>query len=375
MAGIYIHIPFCRQACNYCNFHFSTSLKLKDELLLALHKEIELQKDYLNGETIETVYIGGGTPSLLPVSDIQKLFDSILENFKIDTLKEFTLEANPDDLTRAYLQELRTTNINRFSIGVQSFRDEDLRYMNRAHNAQQADYAIKAAQDAGFTNLSIDLIYGVPGLTDKDWINNLAKIKELDIPHFSSYALTVEEGTALHHNIRTKKTAPVNAEQAATQFEILAEQADLMGYEQYEISNLAKPGHRAIHNTNYWLGKPYLGLGPSAHSFNGNTRRWNIANNALYIKSLLLENKLSYEEEILTKEQQLNEYIMTSLRTSWGCDLSHITTKWGSDYVTQIMKDAQQFIEQDKIVYTDNHLLLTLKGKLWADRIAGELFI
>lgn len=375
MAGIYIHIPFCRQACNYCNFHFSTSLKLKDELLAALHKEIELQKDYLSGETIETVYIGGGTPSLLPVSDIQKLFDSILENFKIDTLKEFTLEANPDDLTRAYLQELRATNINRFSIGVQSFRDEDLRYMNRAHNAQQADYAIKAAQDAGFTNLSIDLIYGVPGLSDKDWINNLSKIKELDIPHFSSYALTVEEGTALHHNIRTKKTAPVNAEQAATQFEILAEQADLMGYEQYEISNLAKPSHRAIHNTNYWLGKPYLGLGPSAHSFDGNTRRWNIANNALYIKSLLLENKLTYEEEILTKEQQLNEYIMTSLRTSWGCDLNHITTKWGSDYVTQIMKDAQQFIEQDKIMYKDNHLLLTLKGKLWADRIAGELFI
>jgi oxygen-independent coproporphyrinogen-3 oxidase len=247
--------------------------------------------------------------------------------------------------------------------------------MNRAHNAQQADYAIKAAQDAGFTNLSIDLIYGVPGLSDKDWINNLARIKELDIPHFSSYALTVEEGTALHHNIRTKKTAPVNAEQAATQFEILAEQAELMDYEQYEISNLAKPGHRAIHNTNYWLGKPYLGLGPSAHSFNGNTRRWNIANNTLYIKSLLLENKLSYEEEILTKEQQLNEYIMTSLRTSWGCDLSHIATKWGSDYVTQIMKDAQQFIEQDKILLKDNHLLLTLKGKLWADRIAGELFI
>ncbi|MBS1777909.1 MAG: radical SAM family heme chaperone HemW [Bacteroidetes bacterium] len=375
MAGIYIHIPFCRQACNYCNFHFSTSLKLKDELLAALHKEIELQKDYLSGESIETVYIGGGTPSLLPVSDIQKLFDSILENFKIDTLKEFTLEANPDDLTKAYLQELRTTNIDRFSIGVQSFRDADLRYMNRAHNAQEADYAIKAAQDAGFTNLSIDLIYGVPGLSDKDWTNNLAKIKELDIPHFSSYALTVEEGTALHHNIRTKKTAPVNAEQAATQFEILTEQADLMGYEQYEISNLAKPGHRAIHNTNYWLGKPYLGLGPSAHSFDGNTRRWNIANNALYIKSLLLENKLSYEEEILTKEQQLNEYIMTSLRTSWGCDLSHITTKWGSDYLTQIMKDTQQFIEQDKMVLKDNHLLLTIKGKLWADRIAGELFI
>ncbi|MBN9485297.1 MAG: coproporphyrinogen III oxidase [Bacteroidetes bacterium 43-93] len=375
MAGIYIHIPFCRQACNYCNFHFSTSLKLKGDLLLALHKEIELQKDYLSGETIETVYIGGGTPSLLSISDIQKLFDSILKNFKVDALKEFTLEANPDDLTKAYLQELRTTNINRFSIGVQSFRDEDLRYMNRAHNAQQADYAIKAAQDAGFTNLSIDLIYGVPGLSNKDWINNLARIKELDIPHFSSYALTVEEGTALHHNIRTKKTAPVNAEQSAMQFDILAEQADLMGYEQYEISNLAKPGHRAIHNTNYWLGKPYLGLGPSAHSFDGNTRRWNIANNALYIKSLLLENKLSYEEEILTKEQQLNEYIMTSLRTSWGCDLSHITTKWGSDYVTQIMKDAQQFIEQDKILLKDNHLLLTLKGKLWADRIAGELFI
>jgi oxygen-independent coproporphyrinogen-3 oxidase len=375
MAGIYIHIPFCKQACTYCNFHFSTSLKLKDEVLQAIMRELEIQKNYMNGAPIETIYFGGGTPSILSVDEIKGIFDYIYDLYPIHELKECTLEANPDDLNAKYLKELRNTPVNRFSIGTQSFRDTDLQYMNRAHNAQEADYAIKAAQDAGFPNITIDLIYGTPGLTDADWKYNLAKVKELDIPHFSSYALTVEEGTALASNIKKKKTAPVDNEQSAGQFEILMEQAAAMGYEHYEISNLAKPGHYAVHNTNYWRGQPYLGIGPSAHSFDGKNRRWNIANNALYAKSILLNNELAYEEEVLTPTEHLNEYIMTSLRTMWGCDLMIVEKNWGNDHLKEILESALEFLEKGMMVRRDNKLVLTNKGKLFADRVAGELFV
>lgn len=375
MAGIYIHIPFCKQACTYCNFHFSTSLKLKDEVMQAIMHELQMQKNYMNGAPIETIYFGGGTPSILSVDEIKQIFDHIYELYPVHELKECTLEANPDDLNAQYLKELRGTPVNRFSIGTQSFRDIDLRYMNRAHNAQEADYAIKAAQDAGFPNITIDLIYGTPGLTDADWKNNLAKVKELDIPHFSSYALTVEEGTALASNIKKKKAAPVDNEQSAGQFEILMEQAAVMGYEHYEISNLAKPGQYAVHNTNYWRGLPYLGIGPSAHSFDGKNRRWNIVNNALYAKSILMDNRLTYEEEILTRTEHLNEYIMTSLRTMWGCDLAKIEREHGSDALQEIMRSAQEFLEKGMMLQKENKLVLTNKGKLFADRIAGDLFV
>ena len=331
MAGIYIHIPFCKQACVYCNFHFSTSLNMKEDMLAAIHAELELQKHYLESPAIETLYLGGGTPSLLTADEINKLTDHIATHYNIGTLKEYTIETNPDDLTHAYIQSLKNTPVNRFSIGVQSFFDADLRYMNRAHNAQEADYAIKAAQDAGFSNITIDLIYGTPGLTDNNWQHNLRQVDNLGIPHFSAYALTVEEKTALHHNIKAGKSQPVNPEQAAHQFEMLMDFAAQTGFEHYEISNLAKPGHRALHNTNYWLGVPYIGIGPSAHSFNGITRQWNIANNALYIKSLLADRKINFEQEILTTEQRLNEYIMTSLRTSWGLNLDKVTKEFGSD--------------------------------------------
>lgn len=375
MAGIYIHIPFCKQACTYCNFHFSTSLKLKDEVLQAIRHELEMQKNFMNGAPVETIYFGGGTPSILSVDEIKKIFDHIYSHYPISELKECTLEANPDDLNSRYLKELSTTPVNRFSIGTQSFRDVDLQYMNRAHNAQEADYAIKAAQDAGFPNITIDLIYGTPELSDGAWKRNLEKVKELDIPHFSSYALTVEEGTVLDRNIKKKKTAPVDNEQSAGQFELLMEQAAVMGYEHYEISNLAKPGHYAVHNTNYWRGMPYLGIGPSAHSFDGKSRRWNIANNALYAKSILLNNELTYEEEILTPTEHLNEYIMTSLRTMWGCDLGRIAKDWGNDVITEILEPAQEFLEKKMMVQQENKLMLTNKGKLFADRIAGELFV
>lgn len=374
MAGIYLHIPFCKQACTYCNFHFSTTLKGKDELLQTLLKEITLQKVYLQGETIETIYFGGGTPSLLSADELKRILEAVYETFPIEA-KEVTLEANPDDLSPAYLKSLGNTAINRLSIGIQSFREADLKYMNRAHTAQQSDYAIKAAQDAGFTNLSIDLIYGTPGLTDADWKHNLQQVQALQIPHFSSYALTVEEGTALHHAILKKKSAPVDNEQAAAQFEMLMDIAPTMGYEQYEISNLALPGRYALHNTNYWRGIPYLGLGPSAHSFNGQSRRWNIANNALYTQNLLRENKLIFEEETLTEEQRLNEYIMTSLRTMWGCDLGKIGMEYGAHAAGQIKQQSQQWMEGGKLTLQDNTLLLTKAGKLLADGIAGDLFL
>lgn len=374
MAGIYIHIPFCKQACNYCNFHFSTSLKSKDEVITAIRHELLLQKNYLGGTPIETIYLGGGTPSLLSATEINRILDTVFEHYTIGTLKECTLEANPDDLSPRYLKELRGTPVNRFSIGVQSFREQDLLYMNRAHNAREADTAIKAAQDAGFENITIDLIYGTPGLTDADWKYNLAQVAELQVPHFSAYALTVEEGTALAHNIRKKRSAPVDAAQAAGQLEILMERAAAMGYEHYEISNLARPGMYAVHNTNYWRGLPYLGIGPSAHSFNGTNRRWNIANNALYAKSILMENVLAYEEEILTPVNHLNEYIMTSLRTMWGCDLRKVANEWGEHYAKDILKESEEFREREWLTETDKKLILTNAGKLFADRIAGDLF-
>ena len=374
-AGIYLHIPFCKQACVYCNFHFSTSLKYKEDVLQAMLQEIEMQREYLQGRTIETVYFGGGTPSLLSVDDINRLFDAIHKFYPIHDLKECTLEANPDDLSKQYLQSLRNTPVSRFSIGIQSFREEDLLYMKRAHSAQQADYAIKAAQDAGFDNLSIDLIYGTPGLTDTAWKQNLSKVKELRIPHFSSYALTVEDRTALQYAITHKKAAPVNPDQAAGQFEILMDQAAAMGYDHYEISNLALPGRYAVHNTNYWRGNHYLGIGPSAHSFNGTSRRWNVANNAVYAKGILQEHKLAFEEEQLSTLDHLNEYIMTSLRTMWGCDLAKIAREWDDTCATMVEKSSHLFMEKKWLTLNDRKLTLTNPGKLFADRIAAELFV
>lgn len=341
----------------------------------AIIADLEINKHYLAGQAVQTIYFGGGTPSLLNSDEINRITDTIHKHYNVNELKEFTLEANPDDLNNAYLKELRHTQVDRLSIGTQSFFDRDLKYMNRAHNAQEADYAIKAAQDAGFINLTIDLIYGTPGLSDNDWLGNLNKVAELKVPHFSAYALTVEEGTALHHNIEKKKATPVDPEQSAKQMEILMQQCIEMGFEQYEISNFAAEGKYAVHNTNYWTGQHYLGIGPSAHSFDGDSRRWNIANNALYIKQIQNGQTAIQEEEHITKEQHLNEYIMTSLRTMWGCDLKIVAKDWGNDYATELKKNAIQFIEQHRIIESEQKLILTHAGKLIADGIALELFI
>ncbi|HYF33475.1 MAG TPA: radical SAM family heme chaperone HemW [Chitinophagaceae bacterium] len=373
MAGIYIHIPFCRQACHYCNFHFSTSLGSKNDFIAALLKEIVLQKDYLAQEPVDTVYFGGGTPSLLSVAEIDVLLHALAASFNISREAEITLEANPDDLNTGKLQELREAGINRLSIGIQSFFEDDLRWMNRAHNARQSIACIYDALSAGFTNLTIDLIYGTPGLTDDKWKENVQKAIDFNIPHLSCYALTVEPKTALDHFITTKQYLPVDADQQARQFLLLMDWTAAAGYEHYEISNFAKPGMRSKHNTAYWLGKKYLGLGPSAHSFNGISRQWNIANNALYVQSLQ-QQQLPFEKEELTVTHQLNEYIMTSLRTIEGLSIGYVTEKFGETVAQTIFRSSGKFIQAGNMQWDGERLRLTRQGKLLADGIAAELF-
>ena len=372
---IYFHIPFCKQACHYCDFHFSTSLQYKDELLQALQQEIKLRADELTDKTIPSIYFGGGTPSLLTADEIQQLIGEVAAHFEIAADAEITLEANPDDLDKAKVQALRHTPINRFSIGIQSFYDEDLRWMNRAHQAAEGEDAIKRVQDAGFENITADLIYGYPLLTDAKWKSNMEKLIALAIPHISSYAMTVEQKTALAHFIRNGKTAPMQETQSAEQMQMMIETLTTHGFEHYEISNFAKNGQYAKHNTSYWQGKHYLGIGPSAHSFNGHSRSWNIANNARYIEGITAR-KPHYEAEQLTDEDRFNEYIMTALRTMWGIDLEKITTDFGTDYRKHLLTNVQPFIDRQEVEpRADRYLILSSKGKLLADYIASELFL
>lgn len=372
MAGIYLHIPFCKKACNYCDFHFSTQHDLKSDLLAAMRKELVLRKEYLESQTIETIYFGGGTPSLLSADELMSLVGLITELHEVSKDAEITLEANPDDLTLEKLKEYkRYTPINRFSIGIQSFHERDLLYMNRAHNAQEALTSIKRAQDFGFENLTIDLIYGTPGLTDEDWLFNLDKVGELMLPHFSAYALTVEPKTALEHKIRKGLTAPLDEGQAASQFRLMSKRAESIGFEHYEISNFAKPGHRSRHNSNYWAGVPYLGVGPSAHSFIGNTRQWNVSNNPKYTKSLLIDGILPSESEILTADNLYHETVMTRLRTSDGLGLTQI-----KGYESHFLKQAEQFLSEGFMKEINpGQYALTLEGRFLADGIIAELFL
>ncbi|MES2619307.1 MAG: radical SAM family heme chaperone HemW [Bacteroidota bacterium] len=370
MAGIYIHIPFCKQACHYCNFYFRTSLTNKEKFVNALLREIELSKEYLAGEKPETIYFGGGTPSLLTFDDLQLIIEKLHKNYNLSRLKEFTFEANPDDLKDdGYIRKLGTLGINRFSIGVQSFFDEDLKYMNRAHNSGEALSSIRRVQNAGFDNITIDLIYGTPTMNNNNWMKNLETAFALNIPHISSYALTVESKTSLERKIKKGESKPVDEEQSAGQLKILMHEMKKAGYEQYEISNFAKPGKYAIHNSNYWFGKKYLGLGPSAHSFNGSSRRWNVANNISYINSIG-EGKLPFEEELLTETQKVNERIMTSLRTQWGLKIADFRLEI-SDLIQENLKTV------DSLHYTleEGILKLTDEGKLFADSIAAHLFM
>ncbi|MGX5687672.1 radical SAM family heme chaperone HemW [Arcticibacter tournemirensis] len=373
MAGIYFHIPFCKKACYYCDFHFSTSLKYKDELLLSMHRELELQKGYLEGHVIETIYFGGGTPSVLNASEIQKLIDHVADTRTVLPNAEITMEANPDDLSAAHVGALRNTSVNRFSIGIQSFYEEDLQWMNRAHTAAEADSSVKRVQDAGFENITLDLIYGFPLLTDEKWQANIRKVIELEVPHISAYSMTVEDRTALAHFIKKGKQAAMNESQSAQQFVLLMDTLKEAGYEHYEISNFARPDKYSRHNTNYWKGIPYLGIGPSAHSFNGISRQWNIANNPKYIESLS-QDTLPAEIEILSLADRINEYIMTSLRTMWGMDLNKVEQDFGYDYRNQTEINLQEFIDKRWIEISNSTAILTNEGRLFADHIASTLF-
>ena len=341
-------------------------------MLAAIEKEAVLQKSYLS-ETIETVYFGGGTPSLLSNEQLEKLMNVIRTEYNIDADAEITIETNPDDFEEEKLEVWKRIGINRLSIGIQSFFDADLQWMNRAHTSEQAEKCISMAKAAGVDNITIDLIYGTPTLSDEAWKANVDKALSLGIDHISCYALTVEPKTGLDKMIQQKKIAAVDPDKQARHFSLLMQWLAAAGFEHYEISNFSKPGKRSKHNSNYWNGKDYLGLGPSAHSFNGSSRQWNVANNALYIQSLT-KDQVPFEKEVLTPMQQLNEYIMTSLRTMEGLSLDRIKKEWSESEFVQILEIAQKPIQQGFMKQVEHHLILTNEGRLMADGIASDLF-
>jgi oxygen-independent coproporphyrinogen-3 oxidase len=372
MSGVYIHIPFCKQACHYCDFHFSTSMKKKDDMVMALAKEIAMRKNEFEDEIVETIYFGGGTPSVLSNEEINFLISEVYKNYKVVENPEITLEANPDDLSSEGILELSKSPINRLSIGIQSFYEEDLKMMNRAHNSAEAKKCLEEATKY-FDNISLDLIYGIPGMSDEMWKQNIQTALDFGIPHISSYALTVEPKTALSKLIQTGKIAEPEDEAASNHFMILVEMLQKNGFIHYELSNFGKENYFSKNNSAYWLGKKYIGIGPSAHSYDGEKRGWNIANNSLYLKSIQ-ENKLPIETEILTTSDRYNEYIMTGLRTIWGVSLERIENEFGQQYLNYLKEQAQKFLDDDLLSIENDILKPTSKGKFLTDGIASDLF-
>ena len=373
MSGIYIHIPFCKQACHYCDFHFSTNLKKKDEMVLALAKEIEMRKSEFQDEIVETIYFGGGTPSILQIADLKFLIDAVYKNYKVVENPEITVEANPDDLTENRIIELSNNKVNRLSIGIQSFFEDDLQLMNRAHNVEEAKKCLEIATHY-FDNISIDLIYGVPEMSNEKWLQNIETALSFGVPHISSYALTVEPKTALHSFIQKGIIPQPDDEVAQEHFQILVDKLSENGFIHYELSNFGKENYFSKNNSSYWLGKKYIGIGPSAHSYDGKNRGWNVSNNSLYIKSIQ-ENKLPIEIETLTKTDRYNEYIMTGLRTIWGVSLERIEQEFGETYLDYLNRQAAKFIEDYLLFVDDNILRTTKKGKFLSDGIASDLFL
>jgi oxygen-independent coproporphyrinogen-3 oxidase len=387
MSGIYIHIPFCKQACHYCDFHFSTSIKKKDEMVLALAKEIAMRKSEFQDDAVETIYFGGGTPSILNISDLKLLIDTVYSNFSVIENSEITLEANPDDLIanvlssralpklreRDFYEEYRSIGINRLSIGIQSFFEDDLKLMNRAHNSEEAKSCLEIATQY-FDNISIDLIYGMPNMSNEKWLHNIETALSFNIPHISSYALTVEPKTALHTFIQKGIIPQLDDEVAQEHFHLLVDKLEENGFIHYELSNFGKENYFSKNNSSYWLGKKYIGIGPSAHSYDGETRGWNVSNNALYLKSIQ-ENKLPLETETLTKTDRYNEYVMTGLRTIWGISLDRIETEFGETYLDYLNQQAEKYIEDHLLFVDDNVLRTTKSGKFLSDGIASDLFL
>ncbi len=382
MSGIYIHIPFCKQACYYCDFHFSTSLKKKDELIRALVKELKLRSTELDGQTIETIYFGGGTPSLLTNDELQLLIDSVYKNYSVIDNPEITLEANPDDLSNDLIVQLSRSPINRLSIGIQSFFEDDLKSMNRAHNSEEAKACLQLATQY-FDNITIDLIYGIPNMSLKKWNENLEIAFGYGVNHISSYALTVESKTALDTFIKKGDYPPIDETLALEHFNHLIDKTKAQGFVHYEISNFGKPHYFSKHNTSYWQGKPYIGIGPSAHSFNESQRSWNVSNNPKYIQSIQ-SNKLPNTIEMLSKEDKYNEYVMTGLRTVWGVSINKIKSEFGDRFLKQLKAASEKFIKDGMLVVSSDLdenrnrleiLKTTQKGKFLVDGIASELFI
>ncbi len=370
---LYVHVPFCKQACHYCDFHFSTNQRQKSALVDALCAEIERQKNYLPGPELETIYLGGGTPSLLTQGELEQLFATIYTHFKPLPGAEVTLEANPDDLDADHLSAIRRY-VNRLSIGIQTFDETTLRWMNRAHTATEAEICVQRAQDAGFANLSVDLIYGIPNRDASRWTYDLERMLALGVPHLSAYALTIEPDTAFGRWTKTGKLNPVDDGLAATQFSELTTALTQAGYEHYEISNFARPGQYARHNTAYWQRKPYLGIGPSAHSYNGASRQYNIANNARYT-SEISQGRIPATVEVLSVADQVNEYLLTGLRTQWGCSLAELTALLGRDFAQVQARDLNDMQKAGWLQIQDGWLRLTPAGKLFADRVAATLFV
>ena len=372
MSGIYIHIPFCKQACHYCDFHFSTSMQKKEEMVAALAKEIRLRKSESANEEVETIYFGGGTPSVLSSAEIDFLIQAVYDNYTVVVNPEITLEANPDDLSTERILALSKSKVNRLSIGIQSFFEDDLKMMNRAHNSEEAQRCLTEATQY-FDNISIDLIYGIPGMTNEKWRQNIDMALSFGIPHISSYALTVEPKTALKKLIQTGKIAEPNDEVAQAHFMILVDTLTANGFLHYELSNFGKENHFSKNNSAYWLGKKYIGIGPSAHSYDGVSRSWNIANNPLYLKAIEVGD-LPNEVEILSQADRYNEYVMTGLRTIWGVSLLRIEAEFGQIYLDYLLKQADKFLKDALLVVENDVLRPTKKGKFLTDGIASDLF-
>ncbi len=373
MAGIYVHIPYCRKACTYCDFHFSTVLNNKADLLRAIVKEIEFRSDYLKGLKIDSIYFGGGTPSVMTISQTRTLLGLLTRQYDMAEDAEITLEANPDDLDKDYLQGLFDLGINRLSIGIQSFDDEVLQWMNRSHDAVQALECVRLAQEVGIFNISIDLIYGIPGKGKEYWQQQLDQLLQLNVPHVSTYALTVENETVLNNWIRKGITDPPDEEEAHQQFLLGSKWLQNAGFDHYEVSNFAKPGSRAVHNSAYWKSQPYLGLGPSAHSYDGDSRQWNVSNNQLY-QSAITAGELSFEREDLSLADRLNERIMTSLRTEEGLNLRAVDEDFGVDFRQHILEEAGSFLEEGRLLIVDDQLVIPQEQRFFSDGIAASLF-
>jgi oxygen-independent coproporphyrinogen-3 oxidase len=374
MAGIYIHIPFCKRKCHYCNFYSLANQKNKEQFHKALLKEIALQKNYLHGEPIETIYFGGGTPSLLSISQIDEILNQIHQHYKVLSNAEIDLEANPDDLDKTILVDYKKSGINRLSIGTQAFDDDILQKLNRIHSTQQAIDAVHIAQSVGFENISIDLIYGIPGLTNQLWQQSITQALSLNVPHLSAYHLTVEPNTALDVLIRKNKYPQPKEAEGIEHSLMLMQQMQANGYEHYEISNYALPGKYSVHNTNYWQQKSYLGLGPSAHSFDLNSRQWNVASTTKYIEALQ-QGKILFDKEEISNTDQYNEFVMLGLRTQWGIDIKELQSKFGQEKTQYFQKQIRKYLSQEKLVFENGIYRLSNQGKIFADGIAGDLFI